>query len=368
MTSSAIRGAFARIALLLATTMTAQAADLIPVADVAADYVRPHDRIDVGGGRRMNLYCIGSGSPVVVFDAGLSDWSSTWALIQPAVGTKTRACSYDRPGMGYSDPAPGPRTPSMAVADLAKLLDGAGIDGRVVLVGHSLGGFHAKLFAATYPRRVAGLVLVDPAEDRLWRRVSPALVRRFDRALVRGAAREDDEGMAAAIAHFRQCARQARDGELTDARYTACTDPVRRPLGEIILAERRRLQPRPEYLEAQAAEIAGSMYVADAQADARYARLFDRRAPFGDLPLIVLTHGFYDMSEDNGEVHYRSWRMAHAQTAALSTRGRQRMVPNSMHNLQIDSPGAVVDAVLDVLTMARAAPAADIEAPTGDSR
>ncbi|HJU39187.1 MAG TPA: alpha/beta hydrolase, partial [Tahibacter sp.] len=224
---------------------------------------------------------------------------------------------------------------------------------RVVLVGHSLGGFHAKLFAATHPARVAGLVLVDPAEDRLWQRTAPALERRYGRALVRGAVRDDDEGMAAAIAHLRECAQWARDGELTDARYATCTDPVRRPLGETILAERRRLQPQAAYMDAQAAEIAGSMYVADAQADAHYARLFDRRKPFGDLPLIVLTHGFYDLSADDGEVHYRSWRMAHAQTAALSTRGSRRMVPNSMHNLQVDSPGAVVDAVLAVLDMAK---------------
>ena len=95
------------------------------------------------------------------------------------------------------------------------------------------------------------------------------------------------------------------------------------------------------------------MYVPDAEADATYARLFDRRLALGELPLIVLTHGFYDMSEDNSEVHYLSWRMAHAQTAALSSRGSQRMVPNSLHNLQIDSPAAVVDAVLAVLQMAR---------------
>jgi pimeloyl-ACP methyl ester carboxylesterase len=352
--SRPIRGcALALVAWLVVATTPLRAAELVPVAEVAADYVKPQQRIDLGDGRRINLYCRGSGSPTVVFDAGLSDWSSTWALIQPAVGKHTRACAYDRPGMGYSDPAPGRRTPRRAVEDLVRLLDRAGIEGRVVLVGHSLGGFHTKLFAALHPAKVAGLVLVDPAEDRLWQRVTPALEKRFDPALIRSAAREDEEGMAAAVAHLRECASWARAGELSDARYPTCTDPLRRPLGETILAERRRLQPMPAYQEAQAAEIAACMYVPDAEADASYARLFDRERALGDLPLIVLTHGFYDMSEDNSEVHYLSWRMAHAQTAALSSRGSQRMVPNSMHNLQIDSPAAVVDAILTVLQMAR---------------
>lgn len=351
-------GISARVALSLLFALPAlhaRAADLVPVADVAADYVKPQQRIDVGGGRRINLHCIGSGSPTVLFDSGLSDWSSTWALIQPAVGKTTRACSYDRPGMGYSDPAPGRRTPAMAVEDIARLLDGAGIHEPVVLVGHSLGGFHAKLFAATYPARVAGLVLVDPAEDRMWKRVVPLLDKRFDPALVRSAVKEDEDGMAEAVAHFRECAQWAHAGELSDARYAQCTDPVRRQLGETILAERRRLQPSPAYMDAQWAEIAGCMYVPDARADARYARLFAGKSPLGNVPMLVLTHGFYDMSDASSEVHYLSWRLAHELTAGLSTRGSHRMVPNSMHNMQVDSPGAVADAVLEVVAMARGA-------------
>ena len=125
MSRSLACGISARVALSLLFALPAlhaRAADLVPVADVAADYARPQQRIDVGGGRRINLHCVGSGSPTVLFDSGLSDWSSTWALIQPAVGKTTRACSYDRPGMGYSDPTPGRRTPAMAVASSGRLV------------------------------------------------------------------------------------------------------------------------------------------------------------------------------------------------------------------------------------------------------
>lgn len=337
--------------LIVVPAVQAQATDLVPIDQVGSEYVKPHQRIDVGGGRRMNLHCMGSGGPTVVFESGLSDWSSTWALIQPAIAKSTRACSYDRPGMGYSDPVPGSRTPEDAIKDLKRLLDGAGIKEPIVLVGHSLGGFYAKLFAATYPDRIAGLVLVDPSEERLLERVGPSLASRFDPALVQTLRRENDEGIAALMAHFRECAADAHAGGLTEARYKKCTDPVRAPLGSAILAERRILQATPAYQDAQSTELADSVYGKHPEADARYARLFAGEAPLGDIPLLVLTHGLWDMADPTGEVDYQSWRQAHVLTAALSRRGTQEMVPNTRHNIQIDNPAAVVDAVERVLKM-----------------
>ena len=330
---------------------SAEAADLVPIEQVESEYVKPQQRIDVGGGRRINLHCMGSGSPTVVFESGLSDWSNTWVLIQPAVAKSTRACAYDRPGMGYSDPDTRPRTPDAAVRDLKRLLDGAGINDPVVLVGHSLGGFYAKLFAVTYPDRVAGLLLVDPSEERLWDRVGPSLSARFGPALVRTARDEADEGIGALMNHFAKCAAEARAGGLTEERYRKCTDPVRAPLGTAILAERRVLQASSAYQETQYRELADSMYGKHPDADARYARLFAGKAPFGDLPLVVLTHSLWDMSDATSEVHYQAWRQSHAQTAGMSWRGVQEMVPNSTHNMQVGNPAAIVDAVERVLDM-----------------
>src|SRR5580700_510808 len=58
---------------------------------------------------RVHLDCRGTGSPTVLLDAGLGDSSATWALVQPQVAKFTRVCSYDRPGLGWSDPSSGPR-------------------------------------------------------------------------------------------------------------------------------------------------------------------------------------------------------------------------------------------------------------------
>lgn len=336
-------------ALCVAGTAIAGTPDAIPVEQVASDYIRAHERIEVEPGRRMNIYCAGSGSPVVVFDSGLSDWSSTWALIQPAVATRTRACAYDRPGMGYSDPSTHPPTPANAVRDLHVLLERAGVRGPLLLVGHSLGGFYMKLYAATYPGQVAGMVLVDPSEERLWPRVGAALAPRFGEQLVRDAEADDAAGIREGIAHFQACANAARRGPLDDAMYAGCSDPVRVQLGPVINAERRRLQPSAAYQAAQADEFAYSMFATDADADARYARLFGGVRPFGDKPLIVLTHSLWDMAPPFGETGWMSWLTAHRQTAAMSSRGIERTVPMTRHNIQVDQPQAVIDAVAEVL-------------------
>ena len=326
----------------------------IPVEQVATGYVQPQQRVEVEPGRTMNLVCLGTGSPTVVFDSGLSDWSSTWALIQPAVATQTRACAYDRPGMGYSDPTPHPRTPANAVDDLHSLLDRAGIDGPLVLVGHSLGGFNMKLYAVRHPAQVAGVVLVDPSEERLWERVGPILAPRFGEQLVKDAAEDDRVGFGELVKHFQDCAGTTRAGQLDAAAYARCTDPVRIQLGPVILAERKRLQSSVSYQDAQSAEVAASMFVPDVQADAEYARVFGTPYALDDKPLVVLTHSLWDMTPPFGEVSYQSWVTAHRLTAAMSTRGVQRMVPMSRHNIQIDQPQAVIDAVVDVLAALKA--------------
>src|SRR3954468_10241000 len=105
-------------------------------------YLKPQRLIDVGGGRRLNLYCMGSGSPTVVFDSGLGEGMVAWALVQPQVALHTRACAYDRAGLGFSDPSPEMRTSAFVVQDLRTLLKKARIKPSYVLVGHSFGGMN----------------------------------------------------------------------------------------------------------------------------------------------------------------------------------------------------------------------------------
>jgi pimeloyl-ACP methyl ester carboxylesterase len=135
------------------------------IDDVA--YTRPQKLVGVEPGRRLNLYCTGSGSPTVVFESGLGDGTRVWGLIQPSIAKHTRACSYDRAVLGFSDPPTRPSTSANMVDDLHRLLRTAHVKPPYVLVGSSLGGMNVKLFAESYLSEVAGLVFVDASHEDL---------------------------------------------------------------------------------------------------------------------------------------------------------------------------------------------------------
>ena len=123
-------------------------------------YARPGQLVDAGG-FRLNLYCMGSGSPTVVFDSGWGDWAPAWSKVQPEIAKWTRACSYDRAGTGFSDPGPMPRTSVRIAEELHTALHHAGIGGPYILVGPAFGGDNVRTFADLYMDEVAGLVLDD---------------------------------------------------------------------------------------------------------------------------------------------------------------------------------------------------------------
>ena len=113
----------------------------------------------------MHLDCAGKGRPAVVLIAGGGDFSFDWGLVQPDVSRFTRACSYDRAGLAWSDPGPIPRTMRQEAYELHTLMEAARIKAPYVLVGHSIGGLIARVYAGMYPDEVAGMVLVDPTHE-----------------------------------------------------------------------------------------------------------------------------------------------------------------------------------------------------------
>ena len=117
--------------------------------------------VDIGGGESLHVHCAGSGSPLVMFDECLGCEAAFYRAMQDGISRFTRACAYDRAGVGYSSEAPKPHLARQMVGDLRKLLGQRDESGRVVLVGHGLGGLVAQLYARDFPGAVAGMVLVD---------------------------------------------------------------------------------------------------------------------------------------------------------------------------------------------------------------
>src|ERR1044072_4466480 len=126
----------------------------------ARDWIRD---IDVGG-RTLSVACVGptdSGRPTVIFENGLGSDRGVWADVMTGPMPTARGCSYDRAGLGLSQPAPKPRTTDDQVDDLHALLAAAGLKPPYVFVGHSLGGWNVMVYGGGYPSEVAGVVMVD---------------------------------------------------------------------------------------------------------------------------------------------------------------------------------------------------------------
>ena len=92
----------------------------VRAAEDTQHYPPPGRLVDVGG-YLLHLDCVGQGSPTVVIDAGAGNWSVAWARIQDQLAGETRVCTFDRAGLGWSDPGIKPRT-SVVMADELYLL------------------------------------------------------------------------------------------------------------------------------------------------------------------------------------------------------------------------------------------------------
>ncbi len=298
-------------------------------------YVEPGQLVTIGG-RRINLHCTGAGGPTVILMAGLFSWSVVWYKTQPVIAQKTRVCAFDRAGYGFSDPGPRPQILSDVVDDLHAALSAA-IPGPYVLVGHSLGGIEARLYAQRWPKEVVGMVLVDtsPAGEGLIDENQPG----FDEVI-------GGESYAADMLH---CASLVANGPLDPSRpeYNDCSAATALPSDTP--AAFRRIWPQffTAYYFADKVSLMSSLYTH------RYDSVDHRR--LGAMPLVVLSaeYSWGNSGTPDGVWFHRSyskvWIAMHEALAHLSSRGIHRFIKGSGHHIQLDKPQAVINAVDEVL-------------------
>jgi pimeloyl-ACP methyl ester carboxylesterase len=277
-------------------------------ADVKA-YPPPGQMVDVGG-YRLHINCTGTGSPTVIIEAGLGDWSTSWAgAVQPEVAKTTRVCTYDRAGLGWSDASSLPSDAAQFAKELHTLLQNANVPGPYVMVGHSLGGFIVRIFAHDYASEVAGVVFVDSMNPK-----------------------QVTESLSKNLALFSSIeAGLARVGVgrlLVKLPAIASGTP---PNGEAYYP----LFVRPRSFQTTANEYQ------ELPASATEAAAV---TSFGDLPLIVLTARLNDNP---------GWPEWQNELLQLSSNSEHLFAENSGHVIQFDQPDAAVSAVMEMVEMVR---------------
>jgi pimeloyl-ACP methyl ester carboxylesterase len=121
-------------------------------------------KVDVGG-HSLQLLIGGQGSPAVIFEGGFGTGIASWSTVQKDVAAFAQTVSYDRAGLGQSDPGPKPRSAKQIATELHAALEKSGVKPPYVMVGHSFGGIYIRVFADMYPKEVVGMVLIDPSQE-----------------------------------------------------------------------------------------------------------------------------------------------------------------------------------------------------------
>lgn len=155
--------ATALVVFLVAVALSSPAA-----AQVPTDRLEPPGRLVGLGGYRLHLLCTGRrdfGRPTVVLSIGGGGFAVDWSSVQTPLSDSARVCSYDRPGFGWSDAGPTPRTLAQEAFELRSALEKAGERAPFILVGQSLGAFVVRRFAEAHPADVSGVVLVEPTNE-----------------------------------------------------------------------------------------------------------------------------------------------------------------------------------------------------------
>lgn len=281
--------------------------------------------VDIGG-RSLNIYCTGDGSPTVIFASARLAPGYVWTPTQRGVASFARACWYDRADLGWSDSGPDPEWADSAARDLHLLLRNAGLRPPFVLVGHSFGGYVIRMYQDAYPGETAGMVFADTAlEDAgtiqgMPHREMPAIPRPVIL------------GLSAVLGHLGMIRFMASEPGPPPKNWTAQEWDILTRLG------RQR-----------------NVLLADAKLGPGRASddLVRRAGGLEEMPMIVLTQGKPSSPGSAAAGVLRGWVDLQRRFAQRSRRGRQVIVPDSGHGMPQEAPDAIINAIREIVTSIR---------------
>jgi protein-S-isoprenylcysteine O-methyltransferase Ste14/pimeloyl-ACP methyl ester carboxylesterase len=296
-------------------------------AQAAREFPPLGTMVDIGG-RRLHLVCIGRDDPmepaVMFLSSGWGNALSS-SRARERLANRTRVCSYDRLGHGWSDDAPGVLTIAGTANDLGVLQDRAKLTAPFVLVASSIGGLTAEMFARKYPERVAGIVFVDAA-------ASPLLPRLVERSWTITAL----ACTAGTLSHFGAVRMMNPFGFANDsegARRSAAVTYGAKPWAATCAMARGLSTTQREFEQAPPLSPGLPVVVLSASSAEQIMPPFAER--------------FIDPNQIKAETE------ASHRELATRTGGTWKKVPNSTHLIADSQPDAVAEAVFDLLDRLR---------------
>ena len=291
-------------------------------------YPPPGELIDVGG-YHLHLTCAGTGSPTVVLEWS---YSLTWYLVQPEIARFTRVCAVDPAGIGWSDSGPSPRDSDQIAKELNLLLSRANVPPPYILVGHSRGAFHIRVYAARFHNGVAGVVFVDPEDENTSKRI-PEL---NPSAVVRAGLR---------IGPLLTRIGMVRLAGLCGAR-TWLEGP-----GVVVPPKIDKMSVAVECRPSVARAVAEYQWaLLDSAEEAR------KSGVLGDIPLVVISRDptYYPAHDDVSakllDTHIEEvWTELQKNQLRLSSNSRQVIASGSGHGIPWERPDAVISAVQSIV-------------------
>jgi pimeloyl-ACP methyl ester carboxylesterase len=311
--------------------MPAAAADRTRPDHTPDSYAEPGKRVEIAGDRHLNLRCEGDNAeaPTVILEAGSNADSTTWFRVQPLLASRTRVCAYDRAGYGFSDEGPKPRSLDADVADLRALIRAAKLRTPLALVGHSLGSNIVRRYAVLHPEDVAGLVLVDPPEQNL----AAFMPAEWKTADIAANAKRDQ--------FLERCERAASAGATASPKpdLQGCLRPPPQWMSERVAATVSAYKHQPAYWRTLRSELAGNAAIFGAGVSPDESH--------GTTPIVVLAASdtYANVPEQMRKNMEAARKATHDAIAASSRQGRVQSVDGSSHDMPIDHPQAIADAV-----------------------
>ncbi|MGE0622010.1 MAG: alpha/beta fold hydrolase [Pseudomonadales bacterium] len=292
----------------------------------------PGSMVDVDG-LQMHLDCRGNGRPLVLMEAGLTTGSWSWGRVPAGLREVTEVCTYDRPGMGWSEPIHHPADAGEVADRLHRLVGLAPIEGPYVLLGMSAGGVYVREYYRRYPDDVVGMVLVDSSHEQQGNRLPES---------------GDPSQMERMLTLCRWLA------PVGVVRLSGALDMLTDQPGipETAKPLLKALYNRTTYCRGISNEM---------QAFAGDVRDVDPPASLGDLPLVVLSQGkepeadeTFGMTLEQARAMRREWDVLQQELTALSSRGERFVAEESGHPIQLEQPELVIDTVTDLIRVLRA--------------